>query len=152
MKENKLQKQGLSIILSELKENRAEIDETIAQLDTLHNQIKKLSKNETLEDGFSYDLLSLKNNGFETAKFTGVLNGLDYKLNSEIVQTYHNQQSILNFESRMVDELLKLMRTGESYPKESFHYFLIIINDLKENLKSIQLNLNETVEILQEQT
>ncbi|MCF8349090.1 MAG: hypothetical protein K9G61_09795 [Bacteroidales bacterium] len=155
--ERKAQAKVLHTILNELKENNANIKTTIASLDTLFLIFSRKSKSDIFTDdiNISYIGLSFRSVGYETAKYRGVLNDLDYELTSQIVENYEFQFSLENSEQLIVDELFKLIRNRTTKANEIDYLLLHIsqlinrLNNFDENQKHLInelttfLNLNE---------
>ncbi|OFX19131.1 MAG: hypothetical protein A2041_15275 [Bacteroidetes bacterium GWA2_31_9b] len=148
-KEIATQKQVLLTILYELKENNENIKATMQSLDSLHQTFSKI-KNMNNFSGIvtiSYAGMSVKNIGYETAKYTGILKDVDYKLVSKIVENYESQNSLKELEQLMSDEMFVLIKNkiGES---DNVDYILVQISNIMNNLEGLDEEQKQLIDKL----
>jgi len=153
-KERATQKQVLLTILNELNDNNEDIKATILNLDSLRTTFISIQKAKRLSDidaitdtvnfTINYNGISVKSIGYETAKYTGILKDVDYKLVSKIVENYESQNSLKELEKLMTDELFVLMKNkiGEG---SNVDYILLQILNLKDNLESFDTKQKQLI-------
>lgn len=148
--ERKTQKQILQTILNELQDNHENTKESLSSLDTLKTIYTQIRYTPTLSDSFTinYIGLSLKSIGYETAKYTGILKNVDYKLTSRIVQNYESQNSLVKTEELMIDQLFTMIKNKTNKDKE-VDYLLLLINNLESHLTNFDKNQEQLIEYLQ---
>lgn len=148
-KERVAQKQVLLTILNELKDNNVNIKATIRSLDTLRMTYTSIQNKTILSDSvtINYMGLSLKSTGYETAKFTGILKDVNYKLSSEIVENYESQNSLEETEKLMIDELLILIK-NKTDKGDDIDYLLLHIKNLMSHLESFEVGQKQLIENL----
>ncbi len=148
-KERSTQKQVLQTILNELKDNNKNIKTTILSLDTLRTTYTKIQSNPILSDSvtINYSGLSLKNIGYETAKYTGILKDINYDLTSKIVHNYESQNILIDTEKLMIDELLVLIK-NKTIQGNDIDYLLLHIRNLAKHLENFDANQKQLIEDL----
>lgn len=148
-KERTTQKQVLLTILNELKDNNDNIKTTICSLDTIQMTYTNIRDKNTLSGvvKISYSGLQLKNIGYETSKFTGILKDVNYKLTSKIVDNYESQNSLKETEKVVVDELLVLIK-NKTYKGDDIDYLLLQILNFKNHLKNFDIEQKQLIENL----
>ncbi len=143
------QKQVLHTILNELKDNNVSIKTTIQSLDTLSMTYSNI-KNKDTESGvatINYLGLQLKSIGYETAKYTGILKDVNYKLTSKIVENYESQSYLEDSEKVVIDELFVLIK-NKTNKSDEIDYFLLQISNFKNHLESIETDQKQLIEDL----
>lgn len=150
-KEHTTQKQILTTILNELKENSKSIEVTMGSLDTLRRNFT-IIKSDTRVHGemtlsINYSGLDMKGIGYETAKYTGILKDIDYKLVSKIVENYESQNSLKELEKYMRDELFVLIK-NKIGNKVNVDYILLQITNLMNNLANYEAEQKQLIEDL----
>ncbi|MCI1648410.1 MAG: hypothetical protein LKI39_13145 [Bacteroides sp.] len=149
-KEKATQKQVLNTILSELKENKENIKESIANLDSLQSafvQIQETKNNikHSANITIKYTGSDLKNVGYEIAKYTGILKDLDPGLMSKIVECYKYQDSLNELESSMRNGIFGFFKDkGE----DNINYLVLQISILTENFKRLETEQDILIEDL----
>jgi len=148
-KEHAIQKQVLQTILNELSDNNESIKATIQSLDTLRMTYTKIHSNSILSDSvtINYVGLSLKSIGYETAKYTGILKDENYKLTSKIVENYESQNSLIDTEKLVIDELLVLIKNKTSQGGD-IEYLLLQIKNLMKHLENFDAEQKQLIENL----
>lgn len=148
-KERSTQKQVLLTILNELKDNNDNIKATMQSLDTLLTTFTRIQNKSTLSGTITikHKELSVKSIGYETAKYTGILKDLNYKLVSKIVNNYESQNSLKELEKLMVDELFALLKTKID-ESDNVDFILLQISNLMNNLESFDAEQKQLIEDL----
>lgn len=148
-KDRETQKQVLLTILNELKDNNASIKTTMQSLDTLSMTYSNIKNNDT-ESGvatINYLGLQLKSIGYETAKYTGILKDVNYKLTSKIVENYESQSYLEDSEKLVIDELFVLIK-NKTNKGDEIDYLLLQILNFKNHLESIDNEQKQLIEDL----
>ncbi len=150
-KETTTQKQILTTILNELKENSKSIEVTMGSLDTLCKNFTALKMDKRVHGkvtlSINYSGLDMKGIGYETAKYTGILKDIDYKLVSKIVENYESQNSLKELERHMSDELFILIK-NEIGDKKNLNYIIRLITNLMNNLANFDAEQKQLIEDL----
>lgn len=150
-KEHTTQKQVLLTILNELKENNKNVEATMRNLDTLRLNFTRIQKNTRFHGkkmlSIRYSGLGVKGIGYETAKNTGILKDIDYKLVSKIVENYESQNSLKEQENRMSDELFVLIK-NESSNRSNLTYVIRLITNLMNILADFDVEQKQLIEDL----
>lgn len=129
-KERATQKQVLLTILNEVKDNNEKLKITLNSLDSLRTTFIKV-QNKDIESNvlaINYTALQLKNIGYETAKTTGILKDVDYKMTSKIVENYESQNSLVDTEKIVIDELLIILKHKIGKIEDIDYLMLQILN------------------------
>lgn len=138
-KERSTQKQVLSAILNELKDNQTEIGSTLKNLDSLRLNFAKIQKaaisSNSSKIPIKYTGLHLKSIGYETAKYMGILKDVNHKLVSGIVECYEFQKSTEELEESLRDEIFVFFKSKE---KDNIDYLIFQISNLVENMESLK--------------
>lgn len=142
--ERKTQKLIFNTILNELSENHERVLNTIQNLDSLlstlavledefkfNNSDKDIDKDITI----NYKGLMLTNVGYETAKYTGILKGVNHNLTSQIVINYETQNSLVALERQMTNEIFELVRLTNDY---NIRFLMMHIENFKDNLNTFK--------------
>jgi hypothetical protein len=139
--ERTTQKQVFLTMLNEIEDNNESVRLTLLNLDSLRTTIATVQKafnpsDTTINVDISYKGLRLTSIGYETAKYTGILKGVNHDLISEIVINYEGQDSLEELEKILLNELFELLRSNSDY---NFHYLLVQIDNFSDNLKTFEL-------------
>ncbi|HUW05764.1 MAG TPA: hypothetical protein VMW01_05855 [Williamwhitmania sp.] len=150
-KEHTIQKQVFLTILNELKENNKNVEVTMRSLDTLRLNFTRIQKKTNVHGEMfvtiSYSGLDVKGIGYETAKNTGILKDIDYKLVSRIVENYESQNSLKELENRMSDELFVLIK-NKIGNRNNLDYVILQITNLMTNLTDFDAEQKQLIEDL----
>lgn len=149
IKERTTQKQVLHTILNELKNNNENIKSIILNLDSLQTTFIRIKNKDILTGDISIRYIGITENdiGYETAKYTGILNDVNYKLVSKIVENYESQNALKELEKSMSDELFLIIKSKIGKP-DNVDYLLIRIRLLLENLESHDAEQKQLIENL----
>jgi len=148
-KDRVTQKQVLLTILNELKDNNEKLNITINSLDSLRETFHKV-QNKDIESNvlaINYLALQLKNIGYETAKTTGILKDVDYKMTSKIVGNYESQNSLAEAEKLVIDELLLVLK-NKIGNVDSIDYLMLQILNLQNHLEDFDTEQKQLIEAL----
>jgi len=148
--ERATQKKVLLTILNELKDNNENIKITMLSLDSLRNDFTNIQNKSAFSDvlTINYTGLQLKSIGYETAKYTGILKDVDYKLTSKIVENYESQNSLRETETLVIDELLVLIK-NKIDKGDDIDYLLLHIMNLQNQLDSFNIEQKQLIENLE---
>ncbi len=149
IKERATQKQVLITIMNEVKDNNENIKVTILNLDTLRTTFTRVNSKNAISGPLSinYQNLSVNNIGYETAKYTGILKDLNYKLVSKIVANYESQKWIKELDKSISDDLLLLFKNKtDKHP--DFDYLLFQVGLLIDNLETLDTEQKVLIENL----
>ena len=143
------QKQVLSAIFNELNDNQKEIKITLENLNQLRLNFEKIQNTAISSDSskisIKYTNSNLKSIGYETAKYTGILKDIDYKLVSGIVECYEFQKSTEELETSMKDEIFVFFKNKK---QDNVNYLILQISNLIENIKNLDAEQKQLSEEL----
>lgn len=148
-KERATQRQVLITILNELKDNNENINTVKQSLDSLYMTYRKIQNQTKMSDSvrINYEGLSLKSIGYETAKYTGILKDVNYNLTSKIVENYESQNSLINNEKLVIDELLLSIKNKIS-KHEDIDYLILQIRNLMTLIENFDAEQKQLIENL----
>ncbi|MCG6189386.1 hypothetical protein [Maribellus maritimus] len=145
------QKQVLTVIQNELNDNKQQTKITLDNLNQLLGNFEKIQKLASTLGSYDvsikYTGSNLKSIGYETAKYTGILKDIDYKLMSEIVEYYEIQKETKDLETSIRDEIFIFFKNTS--PK-NIDYLILKISNLIENIKNLDAIQNQLSEELTE--
>lgn len=144
--ERSQQEQILQIILNEQIENSGEVESVIRNLDTLYYQFNNFGMNTNGTAKITYSGISQNSIGFETTKYTGDINNLNYSLLSKIVKNYEILNSLIDEERIMSEEIHSLFRKDKIADFDP-GYLLHLIENFRRNLSDYN---EDQVKLIQE--